>query len=90
MSKVYGQEHRCQHLGHKSSWLAKADIDARDGDPDYISVQMLVEEANATYTMLSAAEHWGPKGKQDMDAAPTGLYTKAELNSLVQKQVSVH
>ena len=49
---------------------------------------MLLEEANAKYTMLSAAKHWGPKRKQDIDAAPVGLYTKAELNSLVQKQVS--
>ena len=77
-----------------SSWLTrvhgltKADIDARDGDPDYILVQMLVEEANTKDTMLSAAEPWGPKGKQDVDAAPVGLYTKAELNLLVQKQVS--
>ena len=53
-----------------------------------MSVQMLLEEANAKYTMLSAAKHWEPKGKQDIDAAPVGLYTKAELNSLVQKQVS--
>ena len=44
--------------------LAKADISTREGDPDYISVQMLVEEANAEYTMLSVAKHWGPKGKQ--------------------------
>ena len=77
-----------------SSWLtrvhglAKADIDAREGDPEYIPVHMLVEEANAEYAMPSPAEHWGPKGKQDIDVAPAGLYTKAELNLLVQKQVS--
>ena len=76
-----------------SSWvtrvhgLAKADIDAREGDPDYISVQMLVEEANVEYTILTTPEHWGPKGKQDVDAAPVGLYMKAELNLLVQRQV---
>ena len=51
-----------------SSWVTrvhrmfKADIDAKGADLAYISVQMLVKEANAEYKMLSAAEHWGPKG----------------------------
>ena len=53
-----------------------------------MSVQMLVEEANAEYTMLSASDHWGPHGKMEYGAAPEVLYTKAELNTLVQKQVS--
>ena len=49
---------------------------------------MLVKEANAEYTMLSASEHWDPHGKTDNGAAPEVLYTKAELNTVVQKQVS--
>ena len=48
---------------------------------------MLVKEAIAEYTMLSASECWGPHGKMDNGAAPEVLYTKAELNTLVQKQV---
>ena len=59
--------------------LSKAKIDAKDGDPNYISVLMLVEEANSEYTMLMATDCWGPKGKPDGDGAPEGLYTK--LNS---------
>ena len=35
--------------------LSKADINAKDGDIDYVSILMLVEEANAEYTMLIAA-----------------------------------
>ena len=53
-----------------------------------MSVQMLVKEASAEYTMLSASDHWGPHGKTDNGAALEGLSTKAELNTLVQKQVS--
>ena len=49
---------------------------------------MLVKESNAEYTMLSASECWSPHGKMDDGAAPEVLYTKDELNTLVQKQVS--
>ena len=68
--------------------MSKADIDSRSGDDNYISVQTLVEEANAEYTMLVASNRWGPQGKQDPSGAPEALFTKAELNTLVQKQVS--
>ena len=68
--------------------MSKADIDARSGDDNYISVQTLVEEANAEYTMLVASNHWGPQGKQDQSGGPEALFTKAQLNMLVQKQVS--
>ena len=68
--------------------MSKADIDVCSGDDNYISVQTLVEEANAEYTMLVASNHWGPQGKQDPSGAPEALFTKAELNMLVQKQVS--
>ena len=68
--------------------MSKVDIDACSGDDNYISVQTLVEEANAEYTMLVASNHWGPQGKQDPSGAPEALFTKAELNTLVQKQVS--
>ena len=68
--------------------MSKADINACSGDDNYISVQTLVEEANAEYTMLVASNCWGPQGKQDPSGAPEALFTKAELNTLVQKQVS--
>ena len=68
--------------------MSKADIDAHSGDDNYISVQTLVEEANTEYTMLVASNRWGPQGKQDPSGAPEALFTKAELNMLVQKQVS--
>ena len=44
---------------------------------------MLLEEAKAEYTMQMVADHWGPKGKLDGDGAPEGLYTRAEMNTLV-------
>ena len=68
--------------------MSKADIDAHSGDDNYISVQTLVEEANAEYTMLVASNCWGPQGKQDPSSPPEALFTKAELNMLVQKQAS--
>ena len=68
--------------------MSKVDIDAQSGDDNYISVQTLVEEANAEYTMLVASNHWGPQGKQDSSGAPEALFTKPELNTLVHKQVS--
>ena len=39
------------------------------------------------YVMLMPADHWGPQGKPDQGGAPETLYTKMELNNLVQKQV---
>ena len=80
--------------GEVSEWvtrihgMSKADINACSGDDNYISVQTLLEEANAEYTMLVASNHWGPQGKQDPSGAPEAHFTKAELNTLVQKQVS--
>ena len=69
--------------------LSKATIDARSAEPDYVSVQDLVEEANAEYTLLSTADRWGPSGKADSGNPPEALtFTKAEINNLVQKQVS--
>ena len=68
--------------------MSKAAIDARSGDDNYISIQTLVEEANAEYTMLMASNRWGPQGKQDPSGAPEALFTKTELNTFVQKQVS--
>ena len=59
--------------------MSKADIDAHSGDDNYISVQTLVEEANAEHTTHC---------KQDPSGALKALFTKAELNMLVQKQVS--
>ena len=35
-----------------------------------------------------ASNCWGPQGKQDPSGAPEAPFTKAELNTLVQKQVS--
>ena len=81
-------------IGAVSEWvtrihgMSKADINACSGDDNYISVQTLVEEANAEYTMLVASNRWGPQGKQDPSGAPEAPFTKAELNTLVQKQVS--
>ena len=46
-----------------------------------------MEEANTEYTILASADHWGPQGKPDQGGAPKTLYTKTELNNLVQKQV---
>ena len=46
-----------------------------------------MEEANAEYTILVSADHWGPQGKPDQDGAPETLYTRMELNNLVQEQV---
>ena len=66
--------------------MSKADIDARSGDDNYISVQTLVEEANAEYTILVASNRWGSQGKQDPSGAPEALFTKAELNMLVQNK----
>ena len=43
--------------------LSKAIIEAKDSNPEYISVLSLVEEANAEYTMLVSADQWGPKGR---------------------------
>ena len=65
----------------------KADIKAKDANLEYISILSLVEKANFEYTMLVSADHWGPKGKPDRSGAPKTLYTKIELNNLVQKQV---
>ena len=81
--------------GAVSSWvtrvhgLSKAEIDAHSGDDGYISIHTLVEEANAEYTMLlSSFGHWGPWGTDNLGAAPEAFFTHAELNTLVQKQVS--
>ena len=80
--------------GAVSEWVTriramfKADIDSRSGDDNYVSVQTLVGEANAEYTMLVASNRWGPQGKQDPSGAPEALFTKAELNTFVQKHVS--
>ena len=60
----------------------------KDADPEYISVLSHVEEASAEYTMWMFADHWGPQGKPDQGGAPKMLYTKMELNNLVQQQVS--
>ena len=49
--------------------MSKVAIDARSGDDNYISIQALVEEANAEYTMLMASNRWGPQGKQDPSGA---------------------
>ena len=74
-----------------SSWvmqihgLLKVDIDSKSADPGFVSVQMLVKEANGEYTMLLASEHWGPCGKMDNEAAPEVLYTKAEQNTFGSK-----
>ena len=43
--------------------MSKAAINACSGDDNYISVQTLVEEADAEYTMLMASNRWGPQGK---------------------------
>ena len=69
--------------------MANADIDARATDPDYISVLMLVEGANNEYAMIVSSNCWGPSGKLDNGNAPESLFTKAQVNSLVQCQVSV-
>ena len=47
-----------------------------------------MEKANAEYTMLVSADCWRPKGKPDQGGAPEMLYTKMEVNNLVQKKVS--
>ena len=77
-----------------SSWvthihsLAKADIEAQPADPAYVSVAMLIEEANTEYMMLVASNHWGPQGKPDPGNAPEALFIKADANTLIQKQIS--
>ena len=68
--------------------LSKADIDTKDSNADYVSVLMLVEEANAEYTMLIAADRWGPKGKPDRDPSPEGHLHQSRTNHLGAKQVS--
>ena len=69
---------------------SKAAIEARAAEPDYISVQQLVEEANAEYTLLLTAKRWGPSGKSDIGNPPEAMltFTKTEINNLVQKTVS--
>ena len=70
--------------------LSRATIESRAGEPDYISVQQLVEEANAEYTLLLTAKRWGPSGKSDAGNPPEAMmsFTKTEINNLVQKSVS--
>ena len=45
--------------------LAETNIDAKTTDPDYISVQMLVEQANNEYIILVSLNCQGPSGKTD-------------------------
>ena len=68
--------------------LTKVDIEARAADPAYVSIAMLIEEANAEYTMLVASNCWGPQCKPDPGNAPEALFTKADINTLIQKQIS--
>ena len=68
--------------------LTNVDIEARAADPAYVSIAMLIEEATAEYTMLVASNCWGPKGKPDPGNAPEALFTKADINTLIQKQIS--
>ena len=71
-------------MGHKVHGLSKATIDGRPLQVGFVSVQDLVEEANAEYTLLDIANNWGPKGKVDSGNAPEGLsLTKTEINNLV-------
>ena len=49
---------------------------------------MLVEGANNEYVMIVSSNCWGPSGKLDNGNAPESLFTKAQVNSLVQCQVS--
>ena len=70
--------------------LSRATIESRAGEADYISVQQLVEEANAEYTLLLTAKRWGPSGKSDAGNPPEAMmsFTKTEINNLLQKSVS--
>ena len=64
------------------------DIEARAADPAYVLIAMLIEEANDEYTMLVASNCWGPQGKPDPGNAPEALFTKADINTRIQNQIS--
>ena len=68
--------------------MSKSAINACSGDDNYITIQTLLDKANAEYTMLVTSNCCGPQGKQDPSGAPEAVFTKAELNTLVPKQVS--
>ena len=77
------------HWVTKVHGLSKSIIDSKFSKDGFGSVQDLVEEANAEYTMLLTANCWGHSGKPDSVGAPEALAcTKMEINNLVQKQVS--
>ena len=57
-------------------------------EPDYVSVEGIIEAACEEYTILLSANHWGCSGKPDPGNAPEGLFTKADINTLIQKQIS--
>ena len=62
----------------------EADIDAKATDSDYVSVQMMVGEANNEYVMLISSNCWEHSGELHECHAPEGLvFTKAEVNTLV-------
>ena len=68
--------------------LTNVEIEARAADPAYVSIAMVIEEANAEDTMLVASNCWGPQGKPDPGNAPEALFTKADINTLIQNQIS--
>ena len=57
-------------------------------EPNYVSVEDIIEDACDEYNILLSANHWGPSHKPDHGNAPEGLFTKADINTLVQKQIS--
>ena len=57
-------------------------------EPNYFSIEDHVEDTHEEYNILLSANHWGPSGKIDHGNVPKGLFTKADINTLVQKQVS--
>ena len=68
--------------------LTKVGIEVWAADPAYVSVSILIEDDNHEYTILGASNRWGPQGNPDPGNAPESLFTKADVNTLIQKQIS--
>ena len=57
-------------------------------EPGCISIEDLVEDAHEEYNILLSVKCWGPSDKIDHGNTAEGLFSKANINTLVQNQVS--
>ena len=75
------------HWVTKVHGLSKAMINSKSSETGFVSVQDLVGEANAAYTMLLTANCWGPTGETDSGSALDVLAcTKTEINNLIKSK----